>query len=48
VKETSAAFGLASVRERLSWIDGSFEVISSPGQGTTVRISVPITNDADA
>ena len=34
-------FGLFSIRERLSYIGGSFEIDSSPGKGTRVSIVCP-------
>jgi signal transduction histidine kinase len=33
--------GLVSMRERIEAAGGSFEIISAPGQGTTVRAQVP-------
>ncbi len=33
--------GLVSMRERIEAAGGTFEIISAPGQGTTVRASVP-------
>jgi signal transduction histidine kinase len=41
MKETSG-FGLFNVREKVEYLDGSFEIKSKPGQGTCVRISVPV------
>jgi signal transduction histidine kinase len=35
-------FGLASVRERLCNLGGEMEIDSSPGRGTTVRLSLPL------
>ena len=35
-------FGLTSVRERLSFIGGSVQVDSAPGQGTEVTLSIPL------
>ncbi len=34
-------FGLFSIRERLSYLGGSFEVSSTPGRGTTISIHTP-------
>ncbi len=34
--------GLISMRERLSLVEGSFSVVSSPDQGTTVHARVPL------
>jgi len=33
--------GLLGMRERLEMVGGTFQVISSPGQGTTVHVEVP-------
>ncbi|HKN40060.1 MAG TPA: GAF domain-containing sensor histidine kinase [Acidimicrobiia bacterium] len=33
--------GLVSMRERIESVGGSFEIVSAPGRGTTVRASVP-------
>jgi PAS domain S-box-containing protein len=35
-------FGLFSIRERLSYIGGSFEIESAPGQGTKVTLTAPL------
>lgn len=37
-----AGFGLTRLRERAEQLHGSFQLQSSPGQGTTVRINLPI------
>ena len=36
------AFGLVSMRERIGLHGGTFEVTSGPGQGTTIRASLPV------
>ena len=36
------AFGLFSIRERLSHIGGRAEIMSEPGNGTTVKLSAPL------
>jgi CheY-like chemotaxis protein len=38
----SDRFGLFSIRERLSLLGGSFEVISAPGEGTNVVLTAPL------
>jgi signal transduction histidine kinase/ligand-binding sensor domain-containing protein len=35
-------YGLAGMRERAARIGGEFSIISAPGQGTTVRVMVPV------
>ena len=36
-----AGFGLLGVRERATRLGGSVDMVSEPGQGTTVRVAVP-------
>lgn len=33
--------GLQNIRERVSLLDGTFDLLSSPGEGTTLKISIP-------
>ncbi len=40
-KEFTGHLGLKSMRERTLGLGGSFEVVSSPNQGTTLKIEVP-------
>jgi signal transduction histidine kinase len=35
-------FGLLGMRERMSLVDGSLEIDSAPGKGTTLRATVPV------
>jgi len=37
----SRRLGLVSMRERMEAAGGTFEIVSAPGRGTTVRASVP-------
>jgi signal transduction histidine kinase len=37
----SRRLGLVSMRERIEAAGGSFEIVSAPGEGTTVRAAVP-------
>lgn len=37
-------YGLISIRERMQLINGNLQISSVPGNGTTVYISVPLTN----
>ncbi|HEX6291570.1 MAG TPA: ATP-binding protein [Herpetosiphonaceae bacterium] len=39
-------FGLIGLRERLELVQGTLEVMSAPGQGTTVRVWVPLPSAA--
>jgi signal transduction histidine kinase len=36
-----AAWGLLGIQERASLVGGTAELVSAPGQGTTVRVSIP-------
>ena len=40
----SSKFGLFSIRERMRALDGSFEIESSPGKGTTATLILPISD----
>jgi len=40
--EKSHAFGLLSIRERIGYIGGRFEIQSAPGKGTRVLLSAPV------
>lgn len=40
-----SGIGLASVHERLSYIGGSYEIHSAPGEGTEVSLRVPLDPD---
>ncbi len=40
-------FGLFSIRERLSLLDGALEVVSAPGSGTRLTMTAPLRQDAD-
>jgi len=41
-------FGLGIMRERAEEMGGSLEIHSAPGQGTTMRVRVPLRKDGDA
>jgi signal transduction histidine kinase len=38
----SSKFGLFSIRERMTALGGSFEIQSSPGEGTTATLTLPL------
>ena len=42
--EGSSKFGLFSIRERMQALGGTFELLSAPGQGTRVILTVPHIN----
>ena len=42
----SSGFGLLSVRERISYLGGAMKIISNPGDGTTVMLSMPMLRDS--
>jgi signal transduction histidine kinase len=39
---TPNTFGLFSVRERLKYLDGKFEISSIVGRGTTATLEAPL------
>jgi two-component system sensor histidine kinase DegS len=42
--EQISSFGLSIMKERISLLSGSLEIQSEKGKGTTITISVPLTN----
>jgi CheY-like chemotaxis protein len=40
--EQTKVFGLFSIRERIEGLDGTFSVLSSPGAGTRIELSIPL------
>ena len=40
---TDSGLGLINLRERIAALQGSLEVESSPGQGSCVRVTIPLT-----
>jgi signal transduction histidine kinase len=38
----AAGFGLGSMRDRIEAVAGEFEIVSSPGRGTSVRATIPM------
>ncbi len=44
--EDRKGFGLFSIRERIEGLDGTFSVLSSPGTGTRIELSVPLADIA--
>jgi signal transduction histidine kinase len=36
------SFGLAGIRERVALLGGRFDIRSSPGKGTKIKIELPI------
>jgi two-component system NarL family sensor kinase len=44
--ETSPGVGIAGMRERVKQLQGSFDVLSTPGQGTLVRAVIPCSKDS--
>ncbi|MES2476514.1 MAG: histidine kinase [Verrucomicrobiota bacterium] len=44
--ERTGHFGLLGMRERIERIGGKLDIISQPGEGTTIRIEVPLTHQS--
>jgi CheY-like chemotaxis protein len=42
LSQSKESFGLLSIRERLGWLGGRFELDSAPGAGTEARLIVPV------
>ena len=40
--------GILGMRERVEMVGGTFAIVSTPGQGTTVRVQVPLSNGDNA
>jgi signal transduction histidine kinase len=47
VRRTGEGLGMASMRERLRSVNGTFSVSSSPGHGTQVVAEVPFKVETD-
>jgi PAS domain S-box-containing protein len=43
----NGGFGLFSIRERLSHLNGHLEIASEPGQGTLVKLTMPLRSDRE-
>ncbi|HSL46855.1 MAG TPA: ATP-binding protein, partial [Anaerolineales bacterium] len=41
-RENPGHLGLQSMRERVAQIDGDFAIVSQPGMGTTISVSLPL------
>lgn len=42
LKQGDQGFGLRNMRERARLLNGTFEITSSPGQGTVIEVSIPV------
>jgi len=42
--ENKKTLGIVGIKERVALIDGEYEIISSPNQGTTVKVKVPVSS----
>jgi ligand-binding sensor domain-containing protein/signal transduction histidine kinase len=40
--ENSYHYGLIGMRERVEHLEGEFEIVSAPGQGTRIHLSIPL------
>jgi len=40
----ASSFGLVGMRERIKAMNGEFQVLSTPGEGTTLEIRIPLTD----
>ncbi len=39
---TDCGMGFCCMRERAEYVGGSLDVISTPGEGTTIRVELPV------
>jgi len=46
--DRTEGFGVLGMRERVELLDGTLEIESAPGQGTTIRATLPIQRQAQA
>lgn len=46
--DLSGGFGLYSMKERVSLLEGEFKVISEVGKGTTIKIRIPLIENEEA
>jgi two-component system sensor histidine kinase DegS len=44
----NGGFGLFSIKERMSDMNGTFEMVSAPGDGCKVLLTVPIVTEVSA
>ena len=47
IDQTNHALGLLSMRERAAMLGGNFHLRTSPGEGTRIRIEIPIRDSSD-
>ena len=47
ISPLSSKFGLFSIRERMKTLDGSFDIRSAPGQGTTATLLLPLATSSE-
>ncbi|MDQ7976871.1 PAS domain-containing protein [Paraburkholderia sp. SARCC-3016] len=47
-KKKPTSFGLVGIRERVLMFAGTFDLLTSPGTGTTLRIRIPATGSSEA
>jgi signal transduction histidine kinase len=45
-KRANSSLGMVNLRERAELVNGLFQLDSAPGQGTKVRVYIPLTEDA--
>ncbi len=48
VGKDKMSLGLLGMRERASYVDGTFQLRSQPGKGTRIRIQIPFSEESDA
>jgi signal transduction histidine kinase len=47
-KQCDQCLGLMGMKERVNLLGGGFVIESAPGEGTTIRVRIPLGEDANA
>jgi signal transduction histidine kinase len=47
-RSSTGGFGLVGMRERVAELQGELKINSAPGQGTEIKLTIPLAGDATA
>ena len=42
MRKTDGGMGIRSMKERITFLSGNMDIISSPGKGTKIEINIPL------